>query len=55
MPAAPRAIDMIRCARIARDRGLAGAIFPPSAYFLQPFLEMTDDQAHEAVKGFIAA
>jgi myo-inositol-1-phosphate synthase len=50
------AIDMIRCAKVARDRGLGGAILPPSAYFCKhPPEQMTDDQAHEQVEAFIAA
>jgi myo-inositol-1-phosphate synthase len=50
------AIDMIRCAKIARDRGLAGAILPPSAYFCKhPPEQMTDDLAQQAVEDFIAA
>jgi myo-inositol-1-phosphate synthase len=50
------AIDMIRCAKLARDRGLAGAILPPSAYFCKhPPEQMTDDLAQQAVEDFIAA
>jgi myo-inositol-1-phosphate synthase len=50
------AIDMIRCAKLARDRGLAGAILPPSAYFCKhPPDQMTDDLAQQAVEDFIAA
>jgi myo-inositol-1-phosphate synthase len=50
------AIDMIRCAKIARDRGLAGAILPPSAYFCKhPPEQMTDDLAAQAVEDFIVA
>jgi myo-inositol-1-phosphate synthase len=48
------AIDMIRCAKIARDRGLAGPIHPAAAYFCKhPPQQMTDDQAHEALARFI--
>ena len=50
------AIDMIRCAKIARDRGLKGVIDPASAYFCKhPRTQMTDDLAHEAVEDFIRA
>ena len=50
------AIDMIRCAKIARDRGLKGVIDPASAYFCKhPRQQMTDDLAHEAVEDFIKA
>jgi myo-inositol-1-phosphate synthase len=50
------AIDMIRCAKIARDRGLAGVIDPASAYFCKhPRTQMTDDLAKVAVEEFIKA
>jgi len=50
------AIDMIRCAKIARDRGLAGVIDPASAYFCKhPRTQMTDDIAKDEVEKFIAA
>jgi myo-inositol-1-phosphate synthase len=50
------AIDMIRCAKIARDRGLAGPIDAASAYFCKhPRTQMTDDRAQQAVEEFIAA
>ncbi|MDB5662654.1 MAG: inositol-3-phosphate synthase [Sphingomonas bacterium] len=49
------AIDMIRCAKIARDRGLGGPIDAASAYFCKhPPHQMTDDLAHEALAAFIA-
>lgn len=50
------AIDMIRCAKIARDRGLKGVIDPASAYFCKhPRQQMTDDLAYDAVEAFIKA
>jgi myo-inositol-1-phosphate synthase len=50
------AIDMIRCAKIAQDRGLAGPIDAASAYFCKhPRTQMTDDLAQQAVENFIAA
>ncbi|MFC3578600.1 inositol-3-phosphate synthase [Sphingomonas hylomeconis] len=50
------AIDMIRCAKLASDRGLAGPIHPASAYFCKhPPIQMTDDLAQQAVEDFIAA
>jgi myo-inositol-1-phosphate synthase len=50
------AIDMIRCAKIAKDRGLAGVIDPPSAYFCKhPRIQTTDDIAQAQVEAFIAA
>lgn len=49
------AIDMIRCAAIARDRGLAGPVLAPAAWFCKhPPQQMTDDEAYEAVESFIA-
>ncbi len=48
------AIDMIRCAKLAKDRGLGGPIHPASAYFCKhPPRQMTDDCAHEALQAFI--
>ena len=50
------AIDMIRCAAIAKDRGIAGVIDPASAYFCKhPRHQMTDDLAQIAVEEFIKA
>jgi myo-inositol-1-phosphate synthase len=49
------AIDMLRCAKLARDRGLAGPVEPASAFFCKhPIRQMTDDQAHAALEAFIA-
>jgi myo-inositol-1-phosphate synthase len=48
------AIDMIRCARLARDRGLAGPIKPVAAYFCKhPPEQMPDDAAYDALEAFI--
>ncbi|HEV2080247.1 MAG TPA: inositol-3-phosphate synthase [Allosphingosinicella sp.] len=48
------AIDMIRCAKLAKDRGLAGPIHPASAYFCKhPPVQMPDDEAHEQLEQFI--
>ncbi len=48
------AIDMIRCAKLAKDRGLAGPIDAASAYFCKhPRTQMTDDLAAQAVEDFI--
>jgi myo-inositol-1-phosphate synthase len=47
---------MIRCAKIAKDRGIAGPIDAASAYFCKhPRTQMTDDLAAQAVEIFIAA
>jgi myo-inositol-1-phosphate synthase len=49
------AIDMIRCAKVAKDRGIGGPILAPSAYFCKhPPEQMTDDAAYDAVEAFIA-
>jgi myo-inositol-1-phosphate synthase len=49
------AIDMIRCAKLARDRGLAGPIHPAASYFCKhPPEQLSDDQAYEALERFIA-
>ncbi|UIJ44510.1 inositol-3-phosphate synthase [Sphingomonas cannabina] len=48
------AIDMIRCAKLAKDRGLAGPIDAASAFFCKhPRTQMTDDLAARAVEDFI--
>lgn len=49
------AIDMIRCARVALDRGLAGPVLAPASYFCKhPPEQVTDDEAYAAVEAFIA-
>jgi myo-inositol-1-phosphate synthase len=48
------AIDAIRCAQLARDRGVAGPLIGPSAYFMKsPPVQFTDDIAREMVEAFI--
>jgi myo-inositol-1-phosphate synthase len=48
------AIDAIRCAKLAMDRGVAGPLIGPSAYFMKsPPVQFTDDIAHEMVEEFI--
>jgi myo-inositol-1-phosphate synthase len=47
-------IDAIRCARLALDRGLAGALTGPSAYFMKsPPRQYTDTEARELTEQFI--
>ncbi len=47
-------IDAIRCARLALDRGLGGALTAPSAYFMKsPPKQFTDDQARRMVEAYI--
>ncbi len=49
------AIDMIRCAKLALERGEGGVLHAPSAYFCKhPPKQMTDDQAYDEVESFIA-
>ncbi len=47
-------IDAIRCAKIAKDRGVGGPILGPSAYFMKsPPVQYHDDVAREMVEDFI--
>ncbi|HEX8994842.1 MAG TPA: hypothetical protein VF812_02305, partial [Ktedonobacterales bacterium] len=47
-------IDALRCAKLARDHGLAGALLGPSAYFMKsPAIQYTDEQARLLVEDFI--
>jgi myo-inositol-1-phosphate synthase len=47
-------IDAVRCARLALDRGLAGPIEAPSAYFMKsPPVQMRDGVAREMCDAFI--
>jgi myo-inositol-1-phosphate synthase len=47
-------IDAIRCAKVARDRGVAGPLIGPSAYFMKsPPVQFTDEIAREMVEEFI--
>jgi myo-inositol-1-phosphate synthase len=47
-------IDMIRCARVALDRGLAGAIDAPAAAFCKhPPRQVSDDEAFTKLERFI--
>ena len=47
-------IDAVRCAKIALDRGIGGALNGPSSYFMKsPPLQFTDDEARELVEAFI--
>jgi myo-inositol-1-phosphate synthase len=47
-------IDAIRCAKIALQRGIGGALNGPSSYYMKsPPLQFTDDEARELVEAFI--
>jgi myo-inositol-1-phosphate synthase len=46
--------DAIRCAKLGLDRGLAGTLVAPSAYFMKsPPIQIHDDIAHNRVEDFI--
>lgn len=48
------AIDMIRCAKIAKNRGLGGPIHEAAIYFCKhPPRQLPDDAAYEALEAFI--
>lgn len=47
-------IDAVRCAKIALDRGLKGALVAPSSYFMKsPPKQFPDDQARRMVEEYI--
>ena len=47
-------IDAVRCAKLALDRGLAGPLNAPSAYFMKtPPKQIQDNQAREMTEAFI--
>jgi len=47
-------IDMIRCCKIALDRGEGGVLVAPSAYFCKhPPQQFTDDEAYTMTEAFI--
>ncbi len=49
------AIDAIRCAKLALDRGQGGVLEAPSAYFCKhPARQFTDDEAFTMVEEFIS-
>jgi myo-inositol-1-phosphate synthase len=47
-------IDAVRCAKIALDRGIGGALNGPASYFMKsPPQQVTDDEAREQLEAFI--
>ncbi len=47
-------IDALRCARLGLERGLAGPLEGPSAYYMKsPPRQMRDSEAREATERFI--
>ncbi|HLC34562.1 MAG TPA: inositol-3-phosphate synthase [Anaerolineales bacterium] len=48
-------IDAVRCAKLALDRGVKGAVIGPSSYFMKtPPKQFTDDEARQRTEDFIA-
>ena len=48
-------IDAVRCAKLALDRGIAGALTGPSSYFMKsPPEQFRDDEARERTERFVA-
>jgi myo-inositol-1-phosphate synthase len=49
-------IDAVRCAKLAMDRGLAGALTGPSSYFMKsPPQQFSDEEARQRTQAFIDA
>lgn len=49
------AIDMIRCAKVALDRNISGAVAAPSSFFCKhPPIQYTDEVAFQLTESFIA-
>jgi myo-inositol-1-phosphate synthase len=47
-------LDALRCAKIAKDRGIGGPLLSASSYFMKsPPVQCFDDQARDAVENFI--
>jgi len=47
-------IDAVRCAKLAKNNGIAGELLGPSAYFMKsPAIQYTDEQARLMVEEFI--
>jgi myo-inositol-1-phosphate synthase len=48
-------IDAVRCAKLALDRGIGGALEGPSSYFMKsPPVQYSDNEARKLVEDFIA-
>ena len=47
-------IDALRCVKLARDRGIAGPLIPPSSYFMKtPPKQFRDDICREMTEAYI--
>jgi myo-inositol-1-phosphate synthase len=48
-------VDAIRCAKLALERGVGGALESPSAFLMKhPPRQWPDDEAHRRLEAFIA-
>ena len=48
-------IDALRCAKVAKDRGIGGPVVPACQYFMKsPPVQVHDDEARNALEQFIA-
>jgi myo-inositol-1-phosphate synthase len=49
-------IDALRCAKLAKDRGLGGPVLPACQYFMKsPPVQVHDDEARDTLEQFIEA
>jgi myo-inositol-1-phosphate synthase len=49
-------IDAVRCVKLALDRGMSGALYAPSSYFMKsPPQQFTDNEARRMLEEFISA
>jgi myo-inositol-1-phosphate synthase len=47
-------IDALRCAKVAKDRGIGGPLLGPSAYFMKsPPVQFRDEEAREMVQAYV--
>src|SRR5205814_7509199 len=47
-------IDAVRCAKLALDRGIGGALVGPASYFMKsPPQQFSDEEAHARTEEFI--
>jgi myo-inositol-1-phosphate synthase len=47
-------IDAVRCAKLALDRGISGALYDPSSYFMKsPPIQYSDEEARRQTEAFI--
>ena len=47
-------IDALRCAKVAKDRGLGGPVVPACQYFMKsPPVQVHDDEARDSLESFI--